>query len=55
MTLRAAVDGVMRTRSANAAVATEIVGDDRLSPRVALLGILGFSTALWAMLVYAIG
>jgi hypothetical protein len=55
MTLRAAVGGVMRTRSVNAAVATELAGDDRLSPRVALLGILGLSTSLWAVLVYVIG
>jgi hypothetical protein len=55
MTLRTAVDGVMRTRSVNAAAATESVVDDRLSPRVALLAILGLSTSLWAMLVYVIG
>lgn len=55
MTLRAAVDGVMRTRSANAALASERTSDERLSPRLALLAILGFSTTLWAMLVYALG
>jgi hypothetical protein len=55
MTLRAAVDGVMRTRNVNASGASELTRDDRLSPRVALLGILGLSTGLWAMLVYVIG
>ncbi|MDB5367462.1 MAG: hypothetical protein JWM77_3389 [Rhodospirillales bacterium] len=55
MTLRMAVGGVMRTRGVNKAAAIETDRDDRLSPRVALLGILGVSTGLWAMLVYAIG
>jgi hypothetical protein len=55
MTLRAAVAGVVRTRRVHSAAIETVGNDDRLSPRVALLGILGLSTGLWAMLVYAIG
>jgi hypothetical protein len=55
MTLQAAVAGVVRTRRVNSAIVEAVESDERLSPRVALLGILGLSTGLWAMLAYLIG
>jgi hypothetical protein len=57
MTLRTAIDGVMRTRSVNiasVAAASPAGPDDRFSMRAALLGILSLSITLWGMIAFVV-